>query len=151
LQILGQGSPESWISRLQNYNLIDQIKFCGTLPGGKPVMDWLDKIDLYIQPSFHEGLPRAVIEAMSRGCPALASNTGGIPELLPSSCIHEKGNWKRLATQVLNLVENLDEQKKLAHLNFKTAQNYTKTVLTPRREEFWKKFKSLCESQVSTA
>lgn len=40
----------------------------GVLPADQAVLDWLDEIDLYIQPSLTEGLPRAVIEAMDTGC-----------------------------------------------------------------------------------
>ena len=51
------------------------------------MFEWLDDMDLYIQPSLQEGLPRAVVEAMSRGLPALGAHTGGIPELLGEDCI----------------------------------------------------------------
>ena len=59
----------------------DQVIFEGSLPHDA-MFAWLDEMDLYIQPSLLEGLPRALVEAMSRALPALGSQTGGIPELL---------------------------------------------------------------------
>ena len=91
LRILGHGDPEKITIPK---NLKQHIKFDPPIAGGQPVYDWLDTIDIYLQPSFHEGLPRALIEAMSRGCPALASDAGGTPELLPPACIHKRGNTK---------------------------------------------------------
>ena len=41
-----------------------------------------DNIDVFIMPSLQEGLPRSMVEAMSRGCNVIGSRVGGIPELL---------------------------------------------------------------------
>ena len=46
------------------------------------VFEWLDTIDLYVQPSLTEGMPRAAIEAMSRGCPVVVSDVGGLKNLV---------------------------------------------------------------------
>ena len=42
----------------------------------------LDEADLFCTPSRTEGLPRALIEAMARGLPAMGTDVGGIRELL---------------------------------------------------------------------
>jgi hypothetical protein len=34
------------------------LRFCGVVPSGQPVPDWLDEIDIYLELSFKEGLPR---------------------------------------------------------------------------------------------
>jgi len=146
LRVLGQAAPEKWEETIKSYGLEGCVEFSGTLPGGEAVMKWLDDIDLYIQPSFHEGLPRAVIEAMSRGCPVLASNAGGTEELLPKGNIHKKGDWQALATALTKaalpnwMTEN-------AKLNFEVARRYTRDELMPRRFAFWKKFAGLAKSK----
>ena len=64
-------------------DLRDRIVSRGRIPTGAPIFEFLDSLDLYLQFSRGgEGLPRALVEGMSRGCPAIGSTVGGIPELL---------------------------------------------------------------------
>ena len=42
--------------------------------------------DLFCFPSYSEGCPNVLIEALSSGCPVVASGVGGIPELVKSDC-----------------------------------------------------------------
>lgn len=46
------------------------------------VMTWLQKCSIFVQPSFQEGLPLALQEAMVAGCPVLATRVAGNPELV---------------------------------------------------------------------
>lgn len=137
LRVLGQGNPQKWHRLIHTYGLEDYVHFDGVLPGGKPVLDWLDSIDIYLQPSYHEGLPRAVIEAMSRGCPALTSNAGGTDELLAAEFIHSKGDADMLARHILNMLP-VEMRREQAAVNFEVAKGYTKDVLKPRREAFYR-------------
>ncbi|WP_044291714.1 glycosyltransferase [Rivularia sp. PCC 7116] len=140
-RILGEGDPTRWKRLAKNLGLSNnRVTFCGTLPSGSPVYNWLDEIDLYIQPSFQEGLPRALVEAMSRGCPALGSTAGGIPELLNESCLHKPGDHHKLAELLLHATLSKDWQEKQAILNFEEAKNYTAPVLNMKRKTFWKGF-----------
>lgn len=77
LRILGNGNQDKWKTLAKELGMENRIIFDGVLPAGEAVYQWLDQIDLYIQPSLTEGLPRALIEAMSRGCPAIGSRVGG--------------------------------------------------------------------------
>ena len=59
------------------------------------VREALDSAHLFVLPSLTEGLPRALLEAMARGLPAVATNVGGIPELLPAECSRSSGRrWR---------------------------------------------------------
>ena len=81
-QLVGNGDSSFLKSIAKKNNVEEQVKFIGGLPHEK-IFEWLDSIDIYVQPSRQEGMPRALIEAMSRGIPAFGAKTGGIPELLP--------------------------------------------------------------------
>lgn len=149
LKILGQGQPDPWFARLAAMGLGSHVEFCGTVPGSA-VAGWLDTLDLYIQPSFHEGLPRGLIEAMSRGLPALASDAGGSPELLDPRCIHPRGNSAALARHIERLMDNPQERAAQAQRNFETARAYSRARLLPVRMKFWSAFAALAALKEST-
>ena len=146
-KVLGQGMPAIWQSKLKSNGLDGKVEFCGTIPGGKEVFEWLDQIDIYLQPSFHEGLPRSLVEAMSRGCPALSSDAGGAQELLDSDFIHVRGNAEQLAEQILHFM-NKRVRQEAARENFEKAKNYTREVLVPRRAAFWENFAQKVDESV---
>lgn len=137
---LGDGDMNKWTPITEKLNISDRITFCGVLPGGNPVLNWLDGIDLYIQPSYQEGLPRAVIEAMSRGCPVIGSNAGGIPELINNKYVHEVGNFKELTEKIKILVNDNEEMMEATEENLLNAKLYEKSILDFNRKEFWNSF-----------
>ena len=84
--IAGKGNFSRLNKIINRLNIKDNINYLGTIDHSK-VFSLLDDTDIYIQPSQVEGLPRAVVEAMSRGCACIGSNIGGIPELLDKKAI----------------------------------------------------------------
>ena len=122
---------------INKYNLQNEVLFAGMIPHDK-IFEYLDKIDIYIQPSKQEGLPRALIEAMSRACPCIGSKTGGIPELLDNKYIFPKGNVKVLE-KILKNYSNYDMNIQ-SKSNFQKAKEYERNRLNKRREEFYKEF-----------
>lgn len=126
-------------TRLKNiarkYKIEEQVHFLGSLPHNE-VFRLIDDIDIYIQPSLQEGLPRALIEAMSRACPAIGSTTGGIPELLEPKYIFKKKKYKKLV-RILNQIkkEDLEEQAKK---NYNMSKKFDDKILYSKRQKFYK-------------
>jgi glycosyltransferase involved in cell wall biosynthesis len=114
----------------------DRVTFLGQLPPGKPVRDFLDGSDLFILPSRAEGLPRALLEAMARGCPCIASNVGGIPELLNLADIVPAGDADGLARKILNVAGAPERMKQMAQRNFEKAKQFSPEVLRKSQREF---------------
>lgn len=135
--LVGGGDNTYLRSVAEKYGVIDRVKFMGSLPHEK-VFEYLDNIDIYIQPSKQEGLPRALVEAMSRGCPALGSTTGGIPELLNKEFIFNNG----LVDQICEMVKKLDQDLMIeeAKRSFEKAKEYNKEFLDKKRVDFYKDF-----------
>jgi glycosyltransferase involved in cell wall biosynthesis len=140
LHLVGGGVGDD-VKRLANeLGILDKIVFVGKLRSGDEVFNFLDTLDVYLHPSRTEGLPRALVEAMGRGCPCLASNVGGIPELLENEYLHKAEDYKTLSKQILKLVSSKDKLTKAAQTNFDKAKEYSVDVLSQRRNQFWGSF-----------
>lgn len=137
LKILGGGNPEGYKELATRLGVISNVDFDGTLEPGKQVLKWLDGIDIYLQPSRTEGLPRATIEAMSRGCPVISSDAMGLKELVAEEWRHKPGDSLRLALLINKLSEDPIKLKSLARNSFDTAKFYDRELLDQRIDEFF--------------
>jgi glycosyltransferase involved in cell wall biosynthesis len=136
-QLVGGGNS-GYLKNIAKKNGIESdVKFLGKLKH-EDVFAWLDNIDIYVQPSLTEGLPRSVIEAMSRGCPVLGSDAGGIPELIDKDFIFRKGN----VTSIYETFKRFssDSMRDQALINHKNSKRYLKSILYKRRIEFLEDF-----------
>ena len=121
----------------EQYGVLDSIDFCGSLSASE-MESFYDSIDIYIQPSKQEGLPRSVIEAMSHGCPVIGSNIAGIPELIQKDNLFRKGDYKDLTLHIESLLHS--DLRKIAEENFNKSKEYQKEILDARRKAFYDKF-----------
>lgn len=138
LHVLGSGDETIFSEVFKKTGAESHVVFDGVIPRHQ-VGFWLDKIDIYCQPSRTEGLPRSLIEAMSRGCPAVGSSVGGIPELLSSHYIFPPGDIERFCSVVRRLVTDKSLRKNASLVNFEKATDYYSNKLDARRRSFYKK------------
>lgn len=103
------------------------------------VFHLLDEMDVYVQPSRQEGLPRAVIEAMSRALPIVGADTGGIPELIHRDRVYTPGKVHSL-TAVLQQALAIERMQEDAESNFHRANDFMERKLSERRREFFEDF-----------
>lgn len=130
---LAGGGDDSQLKELaKELGIADIIVFEGQMAHSR-IYSWLDSLDLYIQPSEVEGLSRALIEAMSRGLPAFASDIGGNPELLDASCIHKCGNVREIQEELAGLTPG--RMLEMAERNFHEARKYEKKRLQMKRRK----------------
>ncbi|MFS1454677.1 glycosyltransferase family 4 protein, partial [Vibrio lentus] len=139
-RVLGKGDPEQYNKQALSLGVDKKICFYEPLPSGLPVHRWLDDIDIYIQPSLQEGLPRALIEAMSRGCVAIGSTTGGIPELLEQEYIHKSGSVEGLVRNIEYVISNSKKLTDNSRRNFEESLKYDSRAISSKRSEFFKQF-----------
>jgi glycosyltransferase involved in cell wall biosynthesis len=142
LRLLGEGKPSRWHKLAVDLGVEEHVEFCGSLPDGHAVLQWMDELTLLIAPSRQEGIGRAIVEAMSRALPIIGSNVGGIPELIDHRCTHPPRDHKRLAQLIKGLLDNPERLKELVRANWSTAHEYASDVLQERRSRFWRKFKT---------
>jgi glycosyltransferase involved in cell wall biosynthesis len=117
LRIVGGGRLMPELQRLcDSRGLSAHVEFLGQrdLAG---VREALDSAHLFVLPSLTEGLPRALLEAMARGLPAVATNVGGIPELLPPDCLVPPGDARALAARIEAMMADSGARRRLGERN----------------------------------
>lgn len=132
--LIGGGDNYQLKKYVKKYNLIENVHFLGSLPHDE-IFNKIDEMDLYIQPSLQEGLPRALLEALSRACPSIGSNAGGIPELLDSNMIFKKRNVSQLEKILYEI--SIEKLRKEAEKNFNKSLEYDVNLLEEKRNEFY--------------
>ena len=82
LRVAGDGPSKKHLEALaKELGVSDQVKFLGFLTERK-IIDELQNADLFVLPSFVEGLPVSAMEAMAVGVPVIATNIAGTSELV---------------------------------------------------------------------
>ncbi len=144
---LGPGNPEPYKQLAKELKVDHCIQFDGMLQSGDAVLNWLKKLDVYLQPSYQEGVPRATIEAMSMACPVIASTAGGIPELIDPKWLIKPGDIKHLAERILSMLDSTPCQYQAGSANYMKSLEYTNDKLAPKRKQFWNSFYSFANSR----
>ena len=109
LILIGSGENNIVISTIESLNLSEDV-----LPIGRvqSVHEYYCMADLFILPSQFEGLPMALLEAMSSGLPSIASKVGGNPELISSGInglLIEPSNLDELVETIMWCISNRND------------------------------------------
>lgn len=138
-EIAGGGDPSGLLAHAKSHGVQDQIRILGRLKR-EDLFDWLDTLDLYVQPSLTEGLPRAVLEAMSRRLPVIGSDVGGIPELLTKKYLFRPGDSCAIRDKIEEVLRD-DDFAQIGYSNYRRAQDFDSATLQKRRNSFLSSFR----------
>lgn len=136
LTLAGHGEVEQARSLAESLNLIAHVTIPGWLDSSQR-NELLSKADVFVLPSYNEGLPMALLEAMSWGLPVITTPVGGVPELVSQTetgLLVNPGNIQQLVEAMQSLIENESmrlsmgsaARKRITPLNIK---NYCRSLL----------------------
>lgn len=135
---LGGGKYEQEMMIMAKELGLDNVSFLGNVNRDK-VDEMLKTSDLFILASKTEGMPRALIEAMSFGLPCIATNVGGIPELLSENVLVNKNNHEELSEKIAEILTNDEFYEQESVNNAKKALLYEESYLVEKRNVFLNK------------
>ena len=143
LNIIGDGRERvNYVEYAKTLGLFDNISFIGSISTMRGIGDYFSNSELFILPSLTEGLPRVVVEAMACGVPCIATRVGGVPELLPESCLVNEDNARQLANKIRDFLLDPVGSSSQAELNRTNAEEYKASELQERRNEFYNYLKN---------
>jgi glycosyltransferase involved in cell wall biosynthesis len=90
----------------RNRLLPGSVSVLGQIADRERLAAVLDEHDIFCLPSLSEGLPRALVEALARGLPAVGTTVGGIPELLPQDALCAPGDAVALAGALRSVMDD---------------------------------------------
>lgn len=119
LYIGGNGEIEHVKQLIKEYGIADIVIFEGWVSGDKKI-ELLNKSDAYILPSYKEGLPISILEAMSYGMPIISTPVGGIPEIVSNGengYLVEPGNKEDIYKAIISLLNDLDLRNRMGSVS----------------------------------
>ncbi|MEM4514469.1 MAG: glycosyltransferase family 4 protein [Ignisphaera sp.] len=97
--------------------------------------------DLFVLPSYYEGLPTVILEAFASGLPVIATEVGGVPWLIKSSkagILIKPGDYVALAEAIENMLTN-DYVKRYMSMNATLyAKNFDWNIIASLVEKLYK-------------
>ncbi len=104
--------------------LHDNVRILGWIRG-EDKLDAFRRAHVFALPSYHEGLPIAVLEALAAGLPLVTTPVGGIPEVIENGVngvLIEPGDVEALAAGLLRLLDDEDLRRRMAETNVRVAR-----------------------------
>ena len=131
LHIGGNGETERLQEIIAHEGLSSIVKFEGWVSGKKKI-DLLNKADIFILPSYTEGLPISILEAMAYSVPVISTNVGGIPEVIKNEengYILTPGDKEGFFNSIMALATDKALRKRMGEISCKRIQqNFPENV-----------------------
>lgn len=134
LLVVGREEDRSYANELKKQvsrlALQDRIQFLPEV-SQQGLAEQMGEAFVFVLPSFSEGLGRVVLEAMATGTPAIASNVGGIPDLVQEDIngfLVPPGDEKALADRLRWMLEHPTEAKEMGRRARDFAEQFFSTA-----------------------
>lgn len=141
----GDGDIEETQKIIDQNHLNDHVKLLGWVCGEEK-QKYLKDSSIFILPSYHEGMPMAVLEAMGYGLATISTNVGGIPQIIENGIDGiriDAGDVNAIIDNLIDLLNNPSKKKKIGEAgkikiqnNFNAKENIK--GLTKIYQEIWK-------------
>ncbi|OBU38015.1 glycosyltransferase family 4 protein [Photobacterium phosphoreum] len=109
------------LDEINQWNEQGIIKYSGSTTDVRP---YIENCSIYVLPSYHEGMPRTVLEAMAMGRPILTTDVPGCRETVENGengWLVEKANVEQLAERMVWFIENQDQWEIMGQNSHKMA------------------------------
>ena len=140
--IVGAGHLSASLkSKVKSLKLENNVIFHGFAKDFPEIAELMNKSKILIMPSYNEGGPRVVLEAMACGTPVLATNVGLMPDFADKNAIKIiDWNAEDIASKAEELLENEDERNRLIQAGIEIARQFEKKEMIKNYADKLKEF-----------
>ena len=121
------------LSKALEFKIDNKVIFHGKKKIGEELNTLYRKADIYVIPSYHEGFPRTIWEAMANSLPVVATSVGGIPDYLThgeNALFVQPKNSNDLAKKIEAIIKDQQLRSKLIKNGYALAQTNTIEIQT---------------------
>ncbi|MGM0877130.1 MAG: glycosyltransferase family 4 protein [Bacillota bacterium] len=140
--LAGDGEVDAVNTLIEKYNLQEYVETLGWINGDQK-KSLLETADILVLPSYNEGLPMAILEAMDYGLPIVSTPVGGIPEVIiddKNGYLVNPGDVQNLAARLTDLIVNEELRYDMGQNNQRQiAEKYDLEVLLKDLSLLYKK------------
>lgn len=141
LVLCGDGPSKETAEKLADeYGLRDYVIFAGTVPN---IADYLSVADLLLVPSESESFGLAALEALACEVPVIATNVGGLPEVVRSGengFLVQIGDIQAMAKLAIEILSNEKKQREMGRQGRNYAvDNFNTETVIPMYERLYEK------------
>ncbi|WP_265562411.1 glycosyltransferase [Sphingomicrobium arenosum] len=136
LDIMGEGVLRERFEQQATALGLTSVHFHGRVPQAE-VLERHRANHVFVLPSYTEGLPRALIEAMAQGMPAVATDVAGNGELLDPHFIVPVREPEAIAQRLRQLAETPTLFAEQAARNLARAGDFVESRIAPLRRDFY--------------
>ena len=141
IKIAGDGSQRGMIiATIEKFKLEKECQLIGVYKTAQARSQFMQSIDVFVLPSLTEGTPNAIIEAMSYGKPVIATDVGGIADIVTEEVglLVPAGDTKALGAAMSELAGNPEIRKRMGlAARKKYEQLFTPPAVLPVITEFY--------------
>ncbi len=115
----GDGEIEKAVALCEKAGLMEHVEFPGWLEGDDKVRRFRES-DIFLLPSYGEGIPVSVLEAMASGLPVICTPVGGIPDAIEDNvngCIVDPGDVEMIARKINELSSSREARERIGMEN----------------------------------
>jgi glycosyltransferase involved in cell wall biosynthesis len=126
LLIGGNGEIQYLRDVIKKNNIEHFVEFGGWIKNEKKI-EVFNKSDIFILPSYNEGLPISILEAMSYGEAIISTTVGGIPEIVrdqENGLLIEPGNLEQLKAAIDFFLDNHEKINQYGNNSKKMVENH---------------------------
>lgn len=140
LYVGGNEQTERLIAEINRNDIGDIIKFEGWI-GAERKVELMNRCSVLFLPSYIEGLPICIMEAMSYGLAIVASNIGGIPSIVKegkNGCLLQPGDKNKLWQAIQLLTDSATLRHQMGNISKQMIEPYYPDNVALRLEQFYK-------------
>lgn len=147
LHLVGGGDLEPDIKQSINESGFDKDVIYHGLVNKDELYDLYKKSDIFVFPSYREGLPRVVLEAMAHGLPCITTDLPGTRELLDEEMLIPIKDTQSLTEKIANLIITPEKINLQSKRNIHVAKQYTDEIIVQKRNEFYSQLYDLASQK----